>query len=965
MPGPSVHLSSYASMAAQIGQRLASARATCDPLAPFAEEVIVASGGVAQAIGAGVVEHIPAGVAGMRLHTIETLALRILNDAGEYPRPASDAERRLAMRTAARSVDDAMTETRGAAAMLERSYRDVRDAAMTLPEFAARLKKTVSLRNRARLTVVVRVWEEYERLIARLAAVDPADILSRASAKIRGGAAIPPQVLAGFYDLTGAQWAFLRTLRDVEKLASVFIPSDAPFALPLIQKFGIAEPDEPVLPIRKLQWTITDYRTREEEIRGICESVGRLLAASVPAERIGITSRAIDAYDVHLFERFSAEFGFSVTRGAGMPLTAHRFGRALILLLRLREHDFPRAEVLEIARSGLRLKTKIQIDKADAETRRAMIAGGRSGPIRDRAGTSFILGDYASLVEELEQLTERIDAAFVTRLAAQFRMEDATDQQAVDEIEAIADLFRRAERWNRSFDTTALIDAIGEVTLPFAVRRSPLEVWLGDVMQLRGRTFDHLFAVRMQDDLLPQRRTEDPILPDSDRRQLDLREIGNGRDEEHLLFSLMRGASESHFSFASSDGFGKPLRASHLLKTFAIEQEPAAKPAILKNFTRFAAKWRTGSPACPDRRDRLSSVAARPRPLQLLARAGTRSAFDGYIASPLVRERAAAALSSISPTQLEDFGECPQKFLFKHILGVVDIDDPEREVQINHREKGSIDHRILERFYRSLGAEEIQAAAAELPKLPAELRERLEQSVDDEFNALEERVPPFNRAMRSIERRATKRVLHDFVVADIAELIAEGLTPAHFEYRFGAKHKRHVPDHPEPFVIRLDGEEASLRVEGTIDRIDIGAGRYRIVDYKSGKAGRHLNLGPKVDRGVRLQLALYAMAVADFFGTPPSTITAAIKPIARSDAKPEDFAFALGEKELRLRETLAIFARAISSGTFPAFPNESDRDFQSCKYCPVNHSCRTRHDAEEQRTALQWDEPRSMLENGA
>jgi RecB family exonuclease len=970
---PPLLLAPYPGIASRIAERLASSRAGTDAFAPWSEDVLVASHGLAQAIAAALVERIPAGITALRLQTIERLAQSILNDAGDYPHVATDAERRLAMRAAARAVSDPMTETRGAAAMLERSYRDVRDGGQTIAEFAARLKKLSSLRNRSRLHTVIRVWEEYERLLTRLGAIDPADLLSKAAERIRSGAAVPPQILAGFYDLTGAQWNVVRALQDVEKLAAVFVPTDSPFARPLIEKFGNVTAGAPHIPIRKEQWTVSESRTREDEIRAVCESIAGLLAEGVAPQRIGITARALDPYDLHLFERFSRQAGFAVSTGAGTPLLAHRFGRTLAMLMRLRDRDFPRADVLEISRSGLRLHTKINSDKADLETRRATIAGGRSGPIRDRAGSSLVLADYASLVEELEQLTERIDASFAARVAQQFRMQDESDLAAVSAIEEIADLFKRAERWNRPFDAGAFLDALNEVTLsqqPTTNYQQPM-IWAGDVMRLRGRSFDLLFAVRMQDDLLPQRRTEDPLLPDSDRRQLDIREIGNGRDEEQLLFQLMRGTSATHFSYASSDGFGKPLRPSQLLKAFAIEQEPGAKSEILKNFSRFilsAAKdlrcssdHRAISEDAPEilrfAQDRLR------RPLQLLTLAGTRSPFDGYISSPLVRERATAALQAVSPTQLEDFGECPQKFLFKHILRVFDIDDPEREVQINHREKGTIDHSILERFYRGTSEEEIQGAALSLPVLPDSLRDRLEQCVDEVFDEFEARIPPFNRAMRLIERRATKRVLRDFVAADIAELIAFGLAPRQYEYRFGAKHRpRHEPDHREPFV--LDTRGIRLRVEGTIDRIDEGQGQFRIVDYKSGKAGRHQNLAEKIDRGVRLQLALYAMAVADFFKIPAAEITGTIKAIGAPDADPELFAFDLGDKEARLRDTLAIFVEAIVNGKFPAFPNESANDFQSCKYCPVNHSCRTRHDVEEQRTALQWDEPRSMLEQG-
>jgi len=718
--------------------------------------------------------------------------------------------------------------------------------------------------------------------------------------------------------------------------------------------------------IKPPQWTIREQETREEEIAAVCRAVRQSLDAGVAARDIGIVARSLDPYDIHLFERFARESGFSTTSAPSIPLVAHRIGRAIAMLLGIRDRDFPRSEVLEIVRGGLEVKTRINVDRADADTRAASIAGGPSAALRNRTFRSLPVADYIELVAELEELTERIDGRLIARLADAFRIDCDTDVAACAALDAIADLFIRAEKWKRPADPASILDAIQQVTLqsPVTSVQSPL-VWLGDVMRFRGRTFEHLFAVRLQDDVVPQRRNEDPLLLDSDRRLTGVREIGNGRDEEQLLFQLVRGGSSHvHFSYASSDGFGKPLRPSHYLKTFALEERPEEKKEILKQFSRWV-KTVDRSPLTvveADHRDtppRQRSTVNAQRSLQLLSRAGRASEFDGYIASEIVLARARRALESISPTHLEDFGECPQKFLMKHILSVRDIDDPEREVQINHRQKGIVDHGILERFYRSLTAEDIAAAASLLPRLSPAVAQRLETIIEEAFDELETRAPAHNTAMRSIERRATLRVLRNFIATDLADLLARGLTPTHFEYRFGRKHREHQPDHPEPFIVDVGG--VALRVEGTIDRIDRGGDALRIIDYKSGKALRHEELADKIDRGVRLQLPLYAMAAADFFGIDPANVHGAIKPLAATDTAPEDFAFSLGEKRERLGETLQIFVDAILRGAFPAFPSETDREFNSCKYCPVNHSCRTRHDAEQRRAILDAGEPRTLL----
>ena len=989
MPLPPLLLQPYENLARSIAERLAVSRHGLDPFTPWQLEVIVASSGVARAIREQLASRVPNGVAALRLHTIESFAQRVLNERDEYPRVATPAERRLAMRAAARAVDHPMMETRGTPAMLERSYRDVRDGGQSVAATAARAKSD-SLRNRDRLRAIIRAWEEYERLIAKLGAIDPADLLAGAARAIRSGAVLPPQIVAGFYDMTGAQFAVVDALQAVEKVAAIDVPVDPArpaayaFATPLVQRFAGAPltPREVSLEIRRQPWAIDEHRTREDEARATAFAIAARLRDGANPSSIGVVARSLEPYDLALLDRFAREYGFSFSTRPSIPLIAHRIGRGLVTLLSLRERDFPRAEVLELARSGLRTQIRISPDKADYETRRAHIAGGRSAALDHRAATSFAIKDYVALVAELEALTERIDASSLGALVEQFRIEHANDLAAVQSLDEIARMFARAQRWNRPLDTRGVIDAIEQVTLDAEPVEADLPtIWLGDVMRLRGRTFAELFVIRMQDDLIPQRRTEDPLLPDSDRRLLGIREIGNGREEEALLFELMRGASTTHFSYASSDGFGKPLRPSQSLKAFAIEEMPERKTEILKSFSRFAGSVRFIPSEARDLRKHREDLAQQPgttsstasgtgdpslrsgcvlRPLQLFSRAGTRSTFDGYVDTPILQERTRAALQSISPTQLEDFGECPQKFLLKHLLGVTDIDNPDREVQINHREKGIVDHHVLERFYRSLPESEIRDAAGELPRLTTVLRERLEQIIDEEFDKLEEQIPAFNRAMRAMERRATKRVLRAFVAADLADLTERNLMPAHFEYKFGQKHKRRAPDHPEPFIIETNG--VPIRVEGTVDRIDFGNGRYRIVDYKSGKALRHEGLGPKIDRGVRLQLPLYAMAVASFFEVPPAAVSGTIKPIARTETSLDKFAFELGDAEARLRQTLEIFVQAISSGAFPAFPNESDKDFNSCKYCPVNHSCRTKHDADERRAALEASDPRTMLE---
>src|SRR5258708_3666515 len=159
-----LHRAPYRDIASQVADRLIDG-----------VEVLVASRGVKNAIAEELLRRKPNGVAGLRLETIETFARRIVNAAGEFPRTADEAERRLAMRTAVRSIDDPMMESRGIAGMIDRSWRDVRDGGWTLAEFESRIRNA-RLRNGARTKLVIRAWREYERLIEPLEGIDPADL---------------------------------------------------------------------------------------------------------------------------------------------------------------------------------------------------------------------------------------------------------------------------------------------------------------------------------------------------------------------------------------------------------------------------------------------------------------------------------------------------------------------------------------------------------------------------------------------------------------------------------------------------------------------------------------------------------------------------------------------------------------------------------------------------------------------
>ncbi|HYU27292.1 MAG TPA: hypothetical protein VEO74_18920, partial [Thermoanaerobaculia bacterium] len=426
---PLLRLARARDIAAEVAERLAGGAG---------EEVVVASSGMASAIASELLSRLPNGVAGVRLQTLNDLARRIVNDAGDYPRVAGDAERRLAMRTAARAIDDPMMESRGMAAMLERSYRDVRDAGVTLADFDGRARRA-TLRNARRTQLVMRAWREYERLIAQSGAIDPADLLGRASAIVKH-ADVAPQIVAGFYDMTGAQLALVEALRDAGRLAAVLIPageSDAyAFARPLIARFAGAEVARAAtLRIREPRVSVSAHETKLDELRAVCAEVRTLLDEGVPPRGIGIVARSLDDDDARLLNRFATELGFATTATTATPLLAHRLGRGLATILRLRDRGFPRGDVFELLRDGFTPRRRMKIDDVDLATRRARVAGGTASELQNVARKPM-LEDYVAVVAEIEQIAppavlrggEWSEA--LASLAARFRLETDLDVEA-------------------------------------------------------------------------------------------------------------------------------------------------------------------------------------------------------------------------------------------------------------------------------------------------------------------------------------------------------------------------------------------------------------------------------------------------------------------------------------------------------------------------------------------------------
>lgn len=178
----------------------------------------------------------------------------------------------------------------------------------------------------------------------------------------------------------------------------------------------------------------------------------------------------------------------------------------------------------------------------------------------------------------------------------------------------------------------------------------------------------------------------------------------------------------------------------------------------------------------------------------------------------------------VSPTALETWATCPYRYFLERVLNLDVIERPEAVENISPKDRGSLVHRILERFHQR-----------HLDKPAGECWTQLESDellgiAEEEFHRCEgEGITgwPFNW---DIEKGRIRRLLRKFLEADTRFRKHFGVATRVVELGFGTDEDASLP----PVQIRAGNFEVKLR--GRVDRFDnsddqeIGV----IIDYKTG-----------------------------------------------------------------------------------------------------------------------------------
>ena len=294
-----------------------------------------------------------------------------------------------------------------------------------------------------------------------------------------------------------------------------------------------------------------------------------------------------------------------------------------------------------------------------------------------------------------------------------------------------------------------------------------------------------------------------------------------------------------------------------------------------------------------------------------------------------------------SPASLERWAKCPFSYFLGSVLRIGSMESPEDAQTISALEKGLLVHGILEEFIREARKE------SDIPS-PVETwnqahRESLLKIAERAFADAEKRGVTGRRLVWNLEKVSILSDLYTFLDADADLRSRFGVSPVEVEARFGLG----CDSWGEAVWTMEDGSRIKFR--GLIDRVDTsadGSGAL-VLDYKTGSKGSYKGLeSDPIDKGQRLQLAVYSLAARARFG--PDTDVRAAYWFATSRGGfalvPEQPVRIDEETGKRFEQGISTIVSGIERGLYPANPGGPGwlSEFDHCGSCDFDSLCPSR-----------------------
>jgi hypothetical protein len=463
-------------------------------------------------------------------------------------------------------------------------------------------------------------------------------------------------------------------------------------------------------------------------------------------------------------------------------------------------------------------------------------------------------------------------------------------------------------------------------------------------MRARSLTARAIVLLGLASGTWPSHIDEDPLFSDASRKRL----IAKARDVGHLLpvksqvteemsmlfFLLNTSAEHVHWVIPESDDRGRSVAptpwAQRYIQRWGAEAEttwsrisrgPAQQGEDLLKLDPQGGSFLPPNFLVlihPDRTSLLSGEIPYDYLFKAQELRGRELAWNGQV--PAASLPAGREGERVGVTDLEILAKCPYRF-YAHCsmkwepLNVLHFAD-----EMNSLDWGNLVHSFLERLMEPWLSQKTplkEIAKAMLRSEAKALRQAARKFSSQLSQRLEVLPPVFRQAELNKLEATVKSYLEEIAKEDL-----EGGVPMELEF------KKRVP---------FPGLEGLL-ISGKMDRIDQGAGKFHIYDYKSGRSPKKKDLKREVFLGYRVQPILYPWifryqnpeAEAEFsfivLGlSPPQEMEVADRPAAE--------------------EFLGPLAEILQKGMYLPTPTETLKlhgieGAHSCRYCEFVSLCR-------------------------
>ena len=785
------------------------------------------------------------------------------------------------------------------------------------------------------------IYDAYRRALAERGWRDPGEAPSLAAEAIEDNPGLPGLVLVDSFEfLNPREQSLVAALADRTRVL-VAIDRDASerarwTASRLETLAGAAVVEE--LASRDGSAAASAHRAfdPEAQLRGIARAIKQRLGeedALRPSD-VAVAFRQASQH-LALARRVFAEYELPFDPAAGERLASRPFGTWVLALLRLPAHDWRLTRLAELLRSAFldRRRWGIEGDTVDhllrVGRRRQLMSG---------------LGQLLKLPPALEGEAAQAEGNDREPYAARLRAAGSSLERAVADLrDLLGGEDRPAGEWAAALDTAlfgpgalvrAAVEGYESLEVETAALRADLDALRAIDEQLGGTSLTlEAFAAELE------RRMQRPAVL--------LREAGG------VLFAPMHTLHGLRFAHVFIGGlvegeFPAPRRAARLLDREGREQlgeaglalppEPRStedelwgsastradtgtslwRPRFDDSGRPVPASWYFDEQDAADERRRPTGLAAWPLVVRTAAPIERRRrSFEGAgrhegALTGGAPERLVGPEVRWSATRVETYRTCAFQFFGRYGLGLYEVEDERSEADAAIR--GTVIHEIMEAALGPLVEDDrplVPATEDEAVGRMRELGRELWLHAPDEHH--------FGRA-------ALWRLGWEDTADDLERLIRR---EAKHNEAFGTTR---VAGLERRIDIVLPGVEPELRLQGNIDRVDVGPGFAQIVDYKSGRAISRR----AVERGERLQLQLYALAAREEF-----RVERLIARYAYLDPRAEEWALdSANPADAELIEDAARHTEAVRSavagGDFRVNPQ-----VPTCpSYCDFRHVCR-------------------------